>query len=85
MIQFTELTPNAISNVMESLASHELVQLRLGVEKKNEAKQLGLQLAEQTQSDVVQILGHTILLFRAATPPSRVSKLLTEELANSDL
>ncbi|CAM9137994.1 unnamed protein product [Discosporangium mesarthrocarpum] len=48
-----------------SLRSHELVNVRLAaVGKKAEAKELGASLATHMDAELVQTMGHTVLLFR---------------------
>ena len=54
-----------------SLWDHEMVLLRLNsvVQKKKEAKTLSGRVAEILDAHVVQVIGHTALLYRPAIPP----------------
>lgn len=80
-IQLNEVTSQSLSNIDISLASHEMVLLRmLTLDKKSAAKELGLSVAEKTNSTVVQTVGHTVLLYRPTNPPSAVSRMLQAEL-----
>ncbi|KAJ1420686.1 hypothetical protein B484DRAFT_453015 [Ochromonadaceae sp. CCMP2298] len=78
---FNELSDQSLKNLDDTLKSNELVRISfVKVEKKAAAKELGEKLADQTKSELVQILGHTVLLYRAAVPPSKVTLLLKQEM-----
>lgn len=69
-IPFTTITPNSIQNVRDSLCGHELVLLRLNaLEKKADAQEIGDYICGETSSELVQIIGHTLLLYKAGKPP----------------
>jgi len=49
----------------DALECHELIKIKLGdIEDRNEVKDAAAKLSEETGSDVVQIIGKTIVLFR---------------------
>ena len=75
---------NFMSNLQDVLKSREMVQIRADVQKKKEAKELGSKLAEDTCSELVQVLGHTILLYRSCGPQGVVTKLLADEVSKGD-
>ena len=53
-----------ISNLSEVLSARELVKIKTACKKKAEAKILSQSLAELTTSEVAQVIGHTILLYK---------------------
>lgn len=81
IIPFNSLTEGSVRNIKESLATHELLQLRLNnFDKSQDVKIICSSLADETGSEIVQILGHTVLLFKPTKPTSAVSLLLQQEL-----
>lgn len=81
IIPFNSLTEGSIRNIKESLATHELLQLRLNnLDKAQDVKIISASLAEETGSEVVQTVGHTLLLFKPLKPTSAMSVLLKQEL-----
>jgi len=72
-IPFTNITPNSIQNVRDSLCGHELVLLRLNaLEKKADAQEIGDYICTETNSELIQVIGHTLLLYKAGKPPKLV-------------
>jgi RNA-binding protein YhbY len=74
-----------LRNLEDVIASRELVQVRFKVEKKKEAKDIGEKISLETRSLLAQVVGHTVLLYRASTPPGKVSKLLSDLIEAPDL
>ncbi len=58
------LHPPLIQKTVEELAAHELVKVRVRRTCLDDAKALGPELAQATTSELVQIVGHTIVLYR---------------------
>lgn len=60
--------------------------LRLNVAKKQEASIFGEGIEKESNGEinVVQVVGHTVLLYKASNPPKSVSKLLEDELRKSN-
>jgi RNA-binding protein len=60
--------PAFVQAVVQALDDHELIKVRIGqgalLENKDERKAAAEELARQTDSEVAQLLGHTVLLFR---------------------
>jgi RNA-binding protein len=54
-----------IAALDQALADHELVKIRIGEAADVERHAAAKQLAEQTRSEVAQVLGNTVLLYRA--------------------
>lgn len=59
------LTEAVGAAVDAALSDHELVKIRLGTNALLERKQAAAALAEATGSEVAQILGNTVVLYRA--------------------
>jgi RNA-binding protein YhbY len=56
--------------VKANLARHELLLLRLNnLEKKADATEFANYLCGETCSELVQIIGHTVLIYKAGDPP----------------
>jgi RNA-binding protein len=49
----------------QALADHELVKVKIGDNAEIERREAADQLAEKTHSEVAQVLGYTVLLYRA--------------------
>jgi RNA-binding protein len=62
------ITPALVQAVNQALDDHELIKIRIGqgalIENKAERKAAAEELARQTESEVAQVLGSTLLLFR---------------------
>lgn len=52
------------------LALHELVRVRF-VDHQEDRKEIALQLAENTEADLVRVIGNTALFFRANPDPEK--------------
>lgn len=64
------ITPQLIDSVVENLSVHELVKIKLLDSCPVDRKTAADHLREQTTSHLVQILGRTILLYKAAEKPT---------------
>jgi len=59
------VTVSLIGATDDALESHELIKVKLGdIEDRKEVREAAEKLSEETGSDVVQIIGKTIVLFR---------------------
>jgi RNA-binding protein len=54
-----------VAAVAQALDDHELVKLKLGESANLDRHEAAEQLAHQTHSEVAQVLGYTVLLYRA--------------------
>ena len=70
-------------NMRAVLSSKELIQVKLRVEKKKEAKVIGEELAREMDALLAQVVGHSLLLYRASSPPGPITNSLLEEQAES--
>lgn len=59
------LTDNQISQISRLLEEHELIKVKFN-EFKEEKHDLSNQIAEQTQSTTVRLIGNTLILYRPA-------------------
>lgn len=59
-----DLTEGVVRAVDEQLAVHELIKVKVGESAATSRHDAAEQLAEKTTSELVQVLGRTILLYR---------------------
>ena len=59
------ITDNLVAAVDQALLDHELIKIRVGEHAPEDRKTVAKALAERTGSEEVQVLGRTILLYRA--------------------
>ena len=57
-------TSGFIINLKNLLSTKELVKIKTSYKKKNEVKAISDDIAKISKSEVVQVIGHTILLYR---------------------
>ena len=55
---------NQVKGISEALDAQELIKVKLLDTCPDDVRSVALELSVQTKSEVVQILGHTILLYR---------------------
>lgn len=75
------IKPEWMEHLDQLLWDHEMVQVRLNnaVNKKKDAKVVGLAIAAQLQAHVAQTVGHTCLLYRPGVPPVLNLKAMLQE------
>ncbi len=59
------ITPPVIRSVSTSLDAHELIKVKIGQNCPGEKKDTAGSLASETGSEIVQLIGRMILLYRA--------------------
>ena len=64
------MTDGSIKAVNKSLDDRELIKIKFR-EFKDEKKSLSQKIAESTESDVVGMIGHTVILFRQNPDPEK--------------
>lgn len=69
MIGREELSERLLASVEVALEDHELIKVKLQEGCSTDRREIASQLAEKTGSQVAQVLGRTILLYRPATDP----------------
>lgn len=66
------LSANVLAEVDRALTDHELIKIRLSVGDRETKQAVSQQLCEQSGAELVQTIGHTVLLFRKAERPNPV-------------
>lgn len=71
------LTENVITEVDRALRDHELIKIKLAVGDRDTKKAIITDLCAQTEAQLIQSIGHMVLLFRKADKPNpKLSNLL---------
>jgi RNA-binding protein len=71
------LTENVITEVDRALRDHELIKIKLAVGDRETKKAIITDLCAQTEAQLIQSIGHMVLLFRKADKPNpKLSNLL---------
>lgn len=71
------LSANVLAEVDRALTDHELIKIRLSVGDRETKQAVSQQLCEQSGAELIQTIGHTVLLFRKAERPNpELSNLL---------
>ena len=83
IVQFTLKNDieNPLKNINSLLDLKELLVVKIDAEQSKVAKEVGELVASHTKSEIVQSLGHTVLLFRPHPTNNIISKLLESELS----
>jgi len=63
------LTDNVMHEIDNALEIHELLKIRINAGDKAERNKIIDQIAQQTQSDVIQRIGHIGVFYRPAEDP----------------
>ncbi|PIE73387.1 MAG: ribosome assembly RNA-binding protein YhbY [Deltaproteobacteria bacterium] len=61
------LSPSLVKMTLQELQLRELIKIKLGQNCGVDKKQAALELAEKTDSSLVQLIGKTIVLYKANT------------------
>ena len=71
-----------IENMSQQLKAKELLKLKVTGKglKKKDVKEMGVKLSAQTGSEVVQVLGHSLLFFKESSSEGVVTSQLRKEL-----
>jgi len=64
------VTPAQIQNIRSQLDQHELIKIRFN-EHKQQRRQLSTQIAEQTDSEQIDLIGHTLILYKQNPDPAK--------------
>ena len=71
------LTENVVTEVDRALRDHELIKIKLAVGDRDTKKGIITDLCAQTEAQLIQSMGHMVLLFRKADKPNpKLSNLL---------
>ncbi len=71
----SSLTPEYTTAIMENLEAHELVKISVLKNCADDPKELANILAERTRSEVVQVIGKKIVLYKPAKDPKKRMEL----------
>ncbi len=66
------ITPEMTEAVSEALEARELIKLHVLKNNFDEPKELGQTLAERTRSEVVQVIGRKIILYRESKDNKKI-------------
>lgn len=73
------LTDNIITETERALSDHELIKIKINVGDRDLKQAIIASLASTLHAEVVQIIGHTALLFRKAEKPNpKLSNLIRQ-------
>ncbi len=64
------VTPALLTQIQQTLERHELIKLKF-IDFKDERKTLSLEIASQTESEVVGAMGNILILFRQNSDPKK--------------
>ncbi|HBE98503.1 MAG TPA: ribosome assembly RNA-binding protein YhbY [Firmicutes bacterium] len=67
-----EIDQNVISSIDQSLEAHELIKVKVLQNSNELCKDLAKQITEKTSSELVDIIGHTIILYRPSKKNPRI-------------
>ena len=75
---------NFIKNVKESLEAKEMILLKFNDSgKKKEVKQIMMDICKLSKSEIIQVVGHTALIFKEKSKSSIIRKAINEELVRT--
>jgi RNA-binding protein len=70
MIGNNGVTENVLSELEARLAHHELIKVRISGVDRDDRQQMAESLAEKSDSELVNTIGHIAVLYRAAKQPT---------------
>lgn len=83
MIGQQGLSENVGKELEQTLAHHELIKVRIPALEKADKATLIQQLCDQLQADLIQSIGHVIVLFRQNPKSQRFIKLIGTKAKSS--
>ena len=63
------ISDNVDNEIDRALTDHELIKIRINAADREEKKALVTSICERHDAEMIQMSGHTVLLFRAARKP----------------
>ena len=70
------LSENVLNELEQALSHHELIKIRVPALDKSDKKELIESLCNQANAELIQTIGHVIVLFRKNPKSHRFSKIL---------
>ena len=71
----SSVTPEFVASISENLEAHELVKISVLKNCADDPRELAELLAERTRSEVVQVIGKKIVLYKQAKDPNKRMEL----------
>ncbi len=69
------LSDGTVQSVHQALSDHELIKVKF-LDYKDQKKNVLMKLTQRTESELVQLIGHTATLFRQNTDPEKQKTIL---------
>lgn len=69
------VTPGVVSATEQALKDHELIKVKIAADGPEDRHEAGEHLANETGSELVQVLGRTVLLFKKRKEKSKFEGL----------
>lgn len=63
------LTEGVINEIENAVEHHELIKIKIHTGDRDELKETAEQISKKTKSELVQIIGHTAIIYRPAKKP----------------
>lgn len=70
MIGNAGVTENVIQEIDRSLSHHELIKVRISGVERNEKTKTANEICQETNSELINIIGHIAILYRAGKKPT---------------
>ena len=83
MVGKSSLTPEFTQSVLEAFNTHELIKLSVLKNCPDDPKELAIMIAERTKSEVVQVIGRKIVLYKP-NPDFKKRKYETSKAETKD-
>ncbi len=75
MIAGNGLNENVLTAIEEALEHHELIKIKLRTEDREDKNKLIAQICKKTRSTEIQVIGHVLVVYRAAKKPKLINQL----------
>jgi len=80
MVAEKGLTKNVIAELDQALENHELIKIKLAIQDRDDRSELLTLACQETQAELVQSIGKTALIYRAAKKPNpKLSNILRSQ------
>jgi len=77
------LSESVARQVDEALSAHELIKVRVSADSPEAVDAIGARLAEATRGEVVQVIGHVVVLFRRRAKRPKVKLIAGPETSET--
>jgi RNA-binding protein len=69
MLGSAGLTEGVMNEIENAVEHHELIKIKINTGDRDELKETAEQISKKTKSELVQIIGHTAIIYRKAKKP----------------